>query len=190
MRTLGFRTHVLLALAAAAGLVATLGRPWYATAPGPDPEAPGIGDINGPLNGLVDGAQRWMTSPDGTTGWDALGHWGIALSAMAGVAALGALACMVPALQTLGRDLMRYAALAAVALAIWKLVDPPGDNAVQELRHGAIAAVCAAMVLLTCASAVASAPSRRRVAPQRFTAPAPPPPPAYGTSGSAPPPGT
>ena len=34
MRTLGFRTHALVALAAAVGLIAALGRPWYAPAPG------------------------------------------------------------------------------------------------------------------------------------------------------------
>ena len=30
MRTLGFRTHVLLAVAAAVGVIAALGSPWYA----------------------------------------------------------------------------------------------------------------------------------------------------------------
>ncbi len=33
MRTLGFRTHVLLSISAAALVVLTLSRPWYAEAP-------------------------------------------------------------------------------------------------------------------------------------------------------------
>ena len=180
MRTLGFRTHVLMALAAAVGLVATLGRPWYAPAPTTE-EVAGIGDINGPLNSFFDGVERWIGDPAGATGWSSLGHVGIALAAMAGVAALGALACLAPPLQTLGRDMLRYGALAAFGLAAWKLMDPPGDNAALELRNGALAAAGCALVLLTCAAAVASAPLRRRI-PQRVYN-APPPPPAFGSSG-------
>ena len=33
MRTLGFRTHVLLAIAGAIGVLYSLSRPWYAAAP-------------------------------------------------------------------------------------------------------------------------------------------------------------
>jgi hypothetical protein len=189
MRTLGFRTHVLLALAAAAGLVLTLGRPWYAAAPRPVPEETrDIGDINGPLHGLIDGIQRWLTNSQGVTGWESLNHWGIGLAAMAGIAALGALSALVPQLQTLGRDLVRYGALAALAITAWKLVDPPGSNAALELRHGALAAAGFAIMLLAGAMGVASAPMRRRVASRTFQPP-PPPPPAYSTSGSSAPPG-
>jgi hypothetical protein len=189
MRTLGFRTHVLLSIAAAAGVVLTLGRPWYAGAPQVAPDAPGIGDINGPLYGLVEGVQRWVTSSDGVSGWESLGHWAVVLAALAGIGGLGALLCLVPVLQTLGRDLLRYAALATVGVAAWKLVDPPGSNAAYELRHGALIAMGAALMLLTCGLATAGAPSRRRIARQDFSARVPAPPPAYGTSGSAPPPG-
>ena len=45
MRTLGFRTHVLFALAAAAGVIAALARPWYAPATTP----PATRDLDGPL---------------------------------------------------------------------------------------------------------------------------------------------
>jgi len=190
MRTLGFRTHVLLAVAAAAGIVFTLTRPWYALAPEARPDNPRIGDIHGPLSKLGGAIERWVTSADGTSGWDSLGPFGIALAAMAGVAALGALACLVPALQSLGRDLLRYAAIAAFGIAVWKLLDPPGSNATHELRHGALAAAGCAVVLLTCAFGVASAPMRRRSPRRSYEAPQPPiAPPAYGTTGSAPPPG-
>src|SRR5215213_119238 len=181
MRTLGFRTHVLLAMAAAIGVLYSLSRPWYGRAlPAKTEDETGIGDIHGPLNAFLDGAKRWATASDGASGWQALDHWGQMIAAMAVVAVLGALACLIPGLQQLGRDLTRYGSLAALAIVAWKLVDPPGDNAAFELRSGALIAGVFGVMLFICASAVASAPLRRKV-PQR-TYQAPPPPPAYGSS--------
>ena len=179
MRTLGFRTHVLLAIAGAIGLLYSLNRPWYAAAPPPKEDESGIGDIHGPLNQFFDGVKRWTSNGEGVTGWQALDHWGQMVAAMAGVAVIGALLCLaVPRLQVLGRDLTRYGSLAALAIVAWKLVDPPGSNAVLELRIGALIAGVFAIVLFTCASGVANAPLRRKAAP-RSTYQAPPPPPAY-----------
>jgi hypothetical protein len=180
MRTLGFRTHVLLAIAGAIGVVFSLSRPWYGAAPLPKEDTAGIGDIHGPLDAFFDGAKRWATSTDGATGWQALDHWGQMIAAMAVVAVLGALACFVPRLQVLGRDLARYGALAALAIIAWKLVDPPGANGTHELRKGALIAGTFAIVLFTCASGVANAPLRRKLPQRRYQAP--PPPPAYGSS--------
>src|SRR4051794_34327831 len=164
MRTLGFRTHVLFALAAAAGLVLTLGRPWYGAAPPKAPEkVADIGDINGPLTSFFDGVNRWVTSADGTSGWHALDHWAMAISVMAGIAALGVVMLMAPAVQQLGRDLVRYASLAAFAIVVWKLLSPPGGHARVELRNGALAGVAFALMLLVTGSAAASAPLRRKV---------------------------
>jgi hypothetical protein len=178
MRTLGFRTHVLLAIAGAIGVLYSLTRPWYAAAPPAKEDDGGIGDIHGPLNAFFDGLKRWISGSDGVTGWQALDHAGQMIAAMAGVAVLGALLCLaVPRLQVLGRDLARYGALAALGLVAWKLVDPPGDNGEWELRVGALLAGLFAIVLFTCASGVANAPLRRKV-PQR-TYQAPPPPPAF-----------
>ena len=113
------------------------------------------------------------------TGWQALDHWGQMVAAMAGVAVIGALLCLaVPRMQVLGRDLARYGSLAALAIVAWKLVDPPGENALLELRIGALIAGVFAVMLFTCASGVANAPLRRQAAP-RSTYQAPPPPPAY-----------
>src|SRR5918994_576657 len=95
MRTLGFRTHVLLAKTE---------------------DETGIGDIHGPLNAFFDGVERWATSSDGVAGWQALDHWGQIVAAMAAVAVLGSIACLVPSLQGLGRDLARYGSLAAPAI--------------------------------------------------------------------------
>jgi hypothetical protein len=176
-RTLGFRTHLLLAIAGAIGVLYSLTRPWYAAAPPPKEDDGSIGDIHGPLNAFLDGAHRWLSSSDGTTGWASLDHWGQMITAMVLVAVLGTLTCLAPRVQVLGRDLARYGSLAVVAIVAWKLVDPPGANEAMELRVGALIAGLFAIVLFTCASSVANAPLRRKL-PQR-TYQAPPPPPAY-----------
>ena len=189
MRTLGFRTHVLLAVAAAVGVIAALARPWYAAAPPAVEEATGIGSIQGPVDGLAAGVERWVSQTGGTAGWDALGIWGTVIAVLAAVTAAGALGCLVPALQGLARELLRYAALACVGVVVWKLIDTPGPNAELELRFGAFVAAAAALIAFSSGSAVASTPLRRaRTAPAAYTPP--PAPPRYETAGSAPPPGT
>jgi hypothetical protein len=183
MRTLGFRTHVLLAVAGAFGVLYSLTRPWYAGAPPAKQDDAGIGDIHGPLNQFFEGAKRWVSGGEGTTGWQALDHWGQMIAAMAAVSVIGALLCLgVPRLQVLGRDLARYGSLAALAIIAWKLVDPPGDNGTRELRVGALLGGLFALVLFTCASGVANAPLRRKVPQRRYTPP--PAPPAYEQASS------
>lgn len=187
MRTLGFRTHVLFALAAAAGLVLTLSRPWYGAAPPKAPEGTAdIGDINGPLTGFFDGAKRWLTNSDGASGWHALDHWAMAIAVMAGIAAIGLVMLMVPAMQQLGRDLVRYASLAAFGIVVWKLLSPPGGHDSVELRNGAIAGLAFSLILMVTGSAAASAPLRKKKVAQRTFVP--PSPPAYESAGSNGPP--
>jgi hypothetical protein len=165
MRTLGFRTHALLAVAAAIGVVASLTEPWYAPAPQTvATDGTVVGSIEGPVDGLAAGMQRWITENAGTSGWDALGTWGTVLAVCAGVSALGALGCLVPALQGVAREALRYSALGAFGVALWKLIDTPGPNAVMEPRLGAFVAVFAALIAVSSGSAVAGAPLRRRTA--------------------------
>ena len=164
MRTQGFHTRLMLAIAGALGVVLTLQRPWYAKAPKTDPnEINGIGDINGPLNDLLHGMQRWVTGDGGSSGWDALDQWGVAIAALAGVTLLGALLCLVPAVQALGRDLLRYGSLAVFAITLWKLLDPPGTNSQFELRHGALMVAGFALMLVISALGAAAAPLRKQV---------------------------
>ena len=158
MRTLGFRTHALLALAAAAGVVAALARPWYA----PASVTPATGDLDGPLYTISDTVSRWMGDTAGTTGWDALGAWGTALAALAALTGLGALGSLVPALQGVAREALRYASLGCLGIAAWKLLDSPGPNAALEPRHGVFVAALAAAVAVMSGSAVAAAPLRSR----------------------------
>ena len=94
---------------------------------------------------------------------------------MAGIAAFGALLCLLPAVEILGRDLLRYGALVAAGLVVWKLIDTPGPNAATELRNGALAAAGCAIVLVTCAMSVSADPVRRKTTPTRYDAPT-----AYG----------
>jgi hypothetical protein len=156
MRTLGFRTHVLLALAAAAGVVAALARPWYA----PAASTPAAGDLDGPLYTLTDTVNRWIGDTAGTTGWDALGVWGTALAGFAALTGAGAFGCLVPALQGVAREALRYGSLGCLGIAAWKLLDSPGPNAALEPRHGVFVAALAAAIAVVSGSAVASAPLR------------------------------
>ena len=188
MRTLGFRTHVLLAVAAATGVIATLSRPWYAAAPPVVEGEKAVGSLHGPANGFMASLERAVSQTEGIAGWDALGTWGTVLAALAAVTALGAVSCLVPALQGVAREVLRYGALALVGIVAWKLVDSPGANAALELRFGALAGAAAALIAFSSGSAVASVPLRRRVAPPAAYTP-PPPPPLYETAASAPPPG-
>jgi hypothetical protein len=166
MRTLGFRTHTLLAVAAAIGVIAALAEPWYAAAPQTvAADGSPIGSINGPVDGLAAGMQRWVTGSAGTAGWDALGVWGTVLAACAALTAVGALGCMVPSLQGVAREALRYGALATFGIALWKLIDTPGPNAAMEPRLGAFVAVGAALIAVTSGSAVAGAPLKRRTSP-------------------------
>jgi hypothetical protein len=186
MRTAGFRTHLLLVLAGAMGVLASLSRVWYGQAPKPAAgSASAVGEMTGPLDGLYHGLGRWATASGGTSGWTALGDSGTALAGLSALAAIGALACAAPALQGLGRELLRYAALAAFAIAAWRLFDPPGSNAALELRHGAFIGAGCALMLMTSAMGVANAPLRRRTVAPRYVAP--PPPAAYEPVGAPPP---
>jgi hypothetical protein len=173
MRTLGFRTHALLAFAAAVGVIAALGRPWYAPAPAPvDDELKSIGDLQGPIDRLGDAVGRLASESTGTTGWDALGTWATVLAVLASLAGLGALGCLVPSLQGVAREALRYGGLACLGVAIWKLIDSPGPNEALELRYGAFVAAAAALIMVTSGSPVAGAPmQRRRAAPAPYAPP-------------------
>jgi hypothetical protein len=162
MRTLGFRSHALLAVAAAVGVIAALGQPWYERAPqAVADDGTSIGSLHGPVEGLTAGMARWVET-DGTRGWDALGTWGAVLAGLAALTALGAVGCVAPATQGLAREALRYGGLATFGVALWKLIDTPGPNQLMEPRIGAFVATAAALVAVTSGSAVAAAPLRRR----------------------------
>jgi hypothetical protein len=153
MRTIGFRSNILFAIAAACGVVAALGRPWY---------GPAVPTDEGRVQELGAAVGRALGDPDGTDGWTALATADTLLAGLAGAAALLVLLALVPALQRNVGALARWCALAAVAVVVAKLVDGPDGAATAELRNGALLALAAALVLLASAWTVASAPGRRR----------------------------
>jgi hypothetical protein len=165
---------VILVLVGAVGVLTALSRPWYAAAPPPASKDGGVGEVSGPLEGLYNGLRRWVTESDGTTGWAALGSWGTLLGFLSLAAALAALMTAAPALQGVGRELLRYSALVAAGIAAWRLLDPPGANEMLELRAGAFLGAFCAFMLVTSAMGLANAPLRRRNPPARFVAPPPP----------------
>jgi hypothetical protein len=133
--------RILLALAAAAGVVASLKLPWYG------PHAPG---------GTLHAYRLAFTATTGTAGWTALGAWGTPLAGLAALAALMTVLCLEPSARGIAKEGARVAGLAVVAVVVWKLLDHPG-----ELRRGALVAGACGLVLLSSAFAVAGAPPRR-----------------------------
>jgi hypothetical protein len=128
--------RILLALAAAAGLVASLKLPWY---------GPHV------ARSTLDSYRHALTATTGTVGWTALGSWGTPLAGLAGLAALMTVLCLEPSARGIAEEGARVAGLAVVAVVGWKLLDHPGD-----VRRGALAAAACAVVLASSAFAVAA----------------------------------
>lgn len=166
MRTIGFRSNVLFAIAAAFGVVAALGKPWYG------PEVPAS---DARMEDLFSGIGRAISEPDGTDGWTALHTTDQVIVGLAVATAVLLALTLVPALQQQVQPLARWSALATVGVVLWTLLDAPGTTAMAEPRHGVLLALAASLVLLASTWTVAAAPARRRVAPRTYT---PPPAPA------------
>jgi hypothetical protein len=177
MRTFGFHTRVTLVLAGALGVLVALGRPWYAPAPPPPPDNSNSFDVHGPLYEVLHAAKRWATAAGGSTGWDSLGWSGQLFAGLCLIVAISAVGSLVPTLQGIVRDPLRYGSLALFAGCLWRLVDSPGPNDLLELRAGAFVAFFFATMAWVSAQGVANAPFRRRVATPTYVPP--PPPPAY-----------
>jgi len=176
MRTIGFRSNILFAIAAAAGVVAALGRPWY----GPS-ESP----TDARMEDLFRGIGRAFTESDGTTGWAALTTADSVIAGLACATALLLALTLVQPLQVHVQALARWTALATLAVVAMKLIDEPGANGLSEPRHGVFVALAAAAVLVASTMTVAAAPSRKRVPPKTYT---PPPAPTYAPDSSYGPP--
>jgi hypothetical protein len=170
MRTLGTRSHLLLAIAAAAALIGTLGLPWYGAAPRVDV---GEAELAARAEAVADTVSRALTAPDGTAGWDALARADVVLAALAGAVIVLVLLSPVPALTAATRELARLAAGAALGLVAWCVVDVPGTA--LEPRNGLLAGLGTAALLVASTSALAAAPHRRRAPARAYVPPSPPP---------------
>jgi hypothetical protein len=176
MRTIGFRSSILFAIAAACGVIAALGQSWY----GPSAEP-----TNARMEDLFKGIGRAFTESGGTTGWAALEKADTLIAGLAGGTVLLLLLALVPALQIHVQALARWTALATFVVVVVKLIDEPGSNALSEPRQGAFIALAAAAVLVASTMTVAATPSRARKPPKTYT---PPPAPTYSPDSSYGPP--
>ena len=101
MRTIGFRSNILFAIAAAFGIVASLGRPWYGRAPAP---------TDAQMEDFFNGIGRAFSTSGGISGWNALQTTDDLIAGLAiGTVALLLLA-LVPAFQRMVQPLARLTA--------------------------------------------------------------------------------
>ena len=166
MRTIGFRSNILFAIAAAFGVVAALGKPWY---------GPSVPASDARMEDLFNGIGRAIGEPGGTTGWVALQTTDQLIAGLAlGTAALVALT-LVTSLQRHVQPLARWGALATVGVVLFTLVNGPDGAAMGEARHGILIGLGASLVLLASTTTVAAAPTRRRTPVKTYTPPPPAP---------------
>jgi hypothetical protein len=176
MRTLGFRSNVLFAIAAAFGVIAALGQPWYGPAP-PSTDAP--------MEDLFDGIARAFTISEGTSGWDAMGSADGLIAGLAVGAALMSIFTIMPPWQQHLQPVARWFAIGTFSVVAVKLVDEPASPLMGEPRQGLLIALGCAAVLVASTMWVASAPAPRRTPPKAYK---PIPPPEYAPDSSYGPP--
>jgi len=164
MRTIGFRSNVLFILAAAAGLIAALGRAWYAPSPVQTPEEVRIGDVNGPVEEFFSRLAREFTTASGTTGWDAFTSTDTILAALVGVAVVSAICVLIPPIEQPARELLRLVTLGMLGIVVVKLANTPDAAGLVERRQGAWIALGVVGIMASSANTIYSAPLTRRKA--------------------------
>jgi hypothetical protein len=166
MRSLRFRTHVLYALASAAGLIASLGRTWYAPAPAAPASNGTVGEMPDTISQFFAGLSRSVTQQGGAAGWQQLDTAASFLLALGVILAVCALGSLVPRLQRASASGAQLAALLALATVMYELIDQPGGRAVTEARLGGWIALASVLLGLGASMRLYSAPRRRRPAAQ------------------------
>jgi hypothetical protein len=163
MRSLGFRTHVLYALAASAGIILSLGRPWYAPAPAaPRATDAAIGEMPDTISQFFSGLGRSITSGGGPAGSVQLHTAALFLIALAAILAACALGSLVPGLQRAAASGAQLSSLLALATVVFEVVEQPGGRAAVEARVGGWIALASAVLGFVAAMQLYSAPRRRR----------------------------
>ena len=162
MRTIGFRSNVLFILAAAVGLIASLGRPWYAGAPAATPEEVRIGDVNGPVEDFFARLVREFTTATGTKGWDAFSSTDTILAALVAVAVVSAICALIPGIEQPAREILRLATFAMLGIVVVKLVNTPDTVGLVERRQGAWIALGVTGIMASSANTIYNAPLVRR----------------------------
>ena len=185
MRTIGFRSNILFAIAAAFGVVAALGQPWYGPVPPVADKDHGVGQLPSQMEQFFSGIGRAFSESGGTSGWDALQTADGLIAGLACGTVLLLLLTFVPPLQMHVQALARWTSLATFGVVFVKLIDEPGANVLSEPRPGVFIALGAAAVLVASSMTVAAAPQRRRAPVKTYT---PPPTPVYEPDSSYGPP--
>jgi hypothetical protein len=162
MRTIGFRSQVLFIIAAAVGLLAALGRPWYAGAPVLTPEETRIGDVNGPVEEFFSRLAREFTSDGGSTGWAAFTTTDMILAVLVSIAVLSALGALIPAIEQPAREALRLVTLAMLGIVVVKLVNTPDGVGLVERRQGAWIALGVTGIMASAGNTICNAPLARR----------------------------
>ena len=185
MRTIGFRSNILFAIAAAFGIIAALDRPLVRAVP-----------VR--RDGSARSARcraRWRTSSAAsagrsptTAGSPAGTRCTSADTLIAGLAIATVLLLvltMVPSLQLQVQALARWTSMATFGVIVVKLFDEPGANAFHEPRQGLMIALGCAAVLVASALTLVAAPPAAAARPT--TASSRPPAPARDADSAAPP---
>jgi hypothetical protein len=163
MRTIGSRSNVLFILAAAFGLIAALGRPWYARGPGAlVEETNNVGAIPSPVEGAFSRLSREVSTTGGTTGWVAFSTTDTILVALLVIAAVTAIGAVVPGIEQPAREVLRLVTLAMLGIVVVKLVNTPDSLGLVERRQGAWIALGVTGIMTSSANALHSMPLSRR----------------------------
>ena len=162
MRTIGFRSNVLFVIAAAVGLLAALGRPWYARSPVQTAEEARTGDVQGPVEQFFSRLAREFTSEDGTTGWAAFHTTDTILAVLVAIAVVTALGTLIVGVEQPCREVLRIVTLAMLGIVVVKLANTPDSVGLIERRQGAWIALGVAGIMASSASALYNAPLRRK----------------------------
>jgi hypothetical protein len=162
MRTIGFRSNVLFIIAAAVGLLAALGRPWYAKAPVQTPEEARIGDVQGPVEQFFSRLAREFTNEDGVTGWAAFHSTDTILAVLAAIAIVTALGTLIVGVEQPCREVLRLVTLATLGVVVVKLANTPDSVGLIERRQGAWIALGVTGIMASSASTLYNAPLHRK----------------------------
>jgi hypothetical protein len=192
MRTIGFRSNVLFIIASAFGLLASLGRPWYAQSPTVTAEEARIGDVQGPVESFFMRLGREFGNDNGVKGWDAFHSTDMILVALAVIAVVSAIGALTPGIEQPAREVLRIVTLATLGIVVVKLVNTPDAAGLVERRQGAWIGLGVAGIMASSASTLYNAPfARKKRGPSLYESPIVPPPRStvFDAPGSSTPPG-
>jgi hypothetical protein len=172
MRTIGFRSNVLFIIASAFGLLAALGRPWYAPGMAATVEEARIGDVQGPVESFFARLWREIASEGGTKGWDAFTSTDVLLILLLGIAVATAIGALIPGIERPARLVLRLVTLAMLGIVVVKLVNTPDAAGLVERRQGVWIALGVTGIMASSASTLYGAPlARTKRGPSLYDSP-------------------